>query len=279
MMDAQLHLAFSAAGGGTQLRCVQQDPPWKVVRAFPNPAGESLVHLNNVSGGVFGGDRLRLHIELAPRAAAQITTTGSTRVYRAREDAADALQVSEIHLGEGAYLEYLPESVIPFRGARFEQRTDVHLEPGATLLWWEMIAPGRVAGGEAFAYASLRIDTRIWSQGRPIYIDRMSVHPQRQTLSSLARFGKFRYLTSFMICRSHEDAATWIALEPLLRQISQQRSHADTLWGATALTADGLLVRGLSQSALHIMDDLFCFWTAAKSYLCGRAALPPRRTY
>jgi hypothetical protein len=36
------------------------------------------------------------------------------------------------------------------------------------------------------------------------------------------------------------------------------------LWGATALTADGLLVRGLSQSALHIMEDLFCFWTLSQ---------------
>jgi urease accessory protein len=279
MMHAQLRLAFSAAAGGTQLHCLQQDPPWKVVRAFPNPAGESLVHLNNVSGGVFGGDRLSLHIKLGPDAAAQITTTGSTRVYRARENAADALQVSEIHLGQGALLEYLPDSIIPFRDARFEQRTDLHLEPGATLLWWEILAPGRVASGESFAYATLRINTRIWSQGQPIYIDRMSVQPQETKLSSLARFGKFRYLTSFMICRSGEDAHTWVALEQRLREIAHKRSHAGTLWGATALTADGLLVRGLSESALHIMEDLFCFWSSAKSYLCGRVPSPPRRTY
>ena len=60
MMHAQLNLAFSLAGGRTRLHCRRQDPPWKVVRAFPNAAGESLVHLNNVSGGVFGGDCLRL---------------------------------------------------------------------------------------------------------------------------------------------------------------------------------------------------------------------------
>jgi urease accessory protein len=279
MMHAQLHLEFSVAAGRTRLHCVQQDPPWKVVRAFPNPAGESLVHLNNVSGGVFGGDRLSLHIKLACDAAAQITTTGSTRVYRAREHAADALLVSEIHLGQGALLEYLPESVIPFRDARCEQRTDVYLEPGATLLWWEIIAPGRVASGESFAYRSLRVHTCIWSRGQPIFIDRMRLTPQERNLSSSARFGKFRYLTSFMICRSSEDANTWIALEQMLRQIALERSNASTHWGATALTADGLLVRGLSESAVHIMEDLFCFWTSAKNCLCGRAPSPPRRTY
>jgi urease accessory protein len=279
MMHAQLHLEFSVAAGRTQLHCRHQDPPWKVVRAFPNPAGESLVHLNNVSGGIFGGDWLSLHIKLGREAAAQITTTGSTRVYRARDCAADALLVSEIHLGEGALLEYLPDSVIPFRDARCEQRTDVYLEAGATLLWWEIFAPGRVASGEAFAYRSLRVNTCIWSRGQPIYIDRMHLDPQARNPSSSARFGKFRYLTSFIICRSSEDANTWIALEQMLREISLQRSNASTHWGATALTADGLLVRGLSESALHIMEDLFCFWTSAKSYLCGRPPSPPRRMY
>jgi urease accessory protein len=279
MMHAQLHLAFSAAPGGTQLHCTRQDPPWKVVRAFPNQDGESLVHLNNVSGGVFGGDHLTLNIKLGGGAAAQIATTGATRVYRPRENSAGALLVNEIHLGKGALLEYLPDSVIPFRDARLEQQTDIRLEPGATLFWWEIIAPGRLASGESFAYASMRVNTRICSHGKPIYIDRVSFSPQQTMLSSIARFGKYRYLTSFIICRSSENASTWIHLEHMLREISLERSNANTLWGATALTADGLLVRGLSASALSIMEDLFCFWTSAKTYLCGRAPSPPRRMY
>jgi len=278
-MRAQLRLAFSAVDGRTKLHCPQQDPPWKVVRAFPNLAGESLIHLNNVSGGIFGGDQLNLHVDIGPGAAAQITTTGSTRLYRPRQEAADAMLINEIYLGEGALLEYLPDSIIPFRDARCEQRTDIHLEAGATLLWWEILAPGRMASGESFAYTSLRIHTSIWSRGRPIYIDRMNFNPHQENLSSLARLGKFHYLTSFMICRSSEDANTWIALEQMLREIAHQRSNADTLWGATALTADGLLVRGLAQSAVHIMEDLLYFWTTAKSVLCRRVASPPRRTY
>jgi urease accessory protein len=176
-------------------------------------------------------------------------------------------------------LEYLPDSVIPFREARFEQCTDVHLAPGATLFWWEIIAPGRVASGELFAYESLRVRASISNRERPIFIDRMSIQPREAKLSSLARFGKYRYLTSFMICRTNEDATIWIALERMLREIAQQRSGSDTYWGATALTSDGLLVRGLSISPVAIMEDLFCFWTSAKNYLCGRAATAPRRTY
>jgi urease accessory protein UreH len=119
----------------------------------------------------------------------------------------------------------------------------------------------------------------IRNQERPIFIDRMSLKPQQARLSSLTRFGKYRYLTSFMICRGNEGAKIWIALEQKLREIAQQRSDVDTYWGATALAADGLLVRGLSASPLAIMEDLFCFWTSAKNYLCGRSATAPRRTH
>ncbi|MGC2400067.1 MAG: urease accessory protein UreD [Acidobacteriaceae bacterium] len=279
MMHACLHLDFHAASGATQLHCARQDPPWKVVRAFPNPAGESLVHINNISGGVFGGDHLNLRINLGPGTAAQITTTGATRLYRPREGTADALLCNEVHLGKGALLEYLPDSVIPFRDARCEQRTNVHLDSGATLFWWEIIAPGRVASGELFAYSSLRLNSSITSQGHPIYTDRVHFNPSQGDLSSLARLGKYRYHTSFMICRSNEDRATWIALEQMLREVSHARSRGNTLWGSTTLVADGVLVRGLSESGLYIMEDLFCFWSSAKSYLLGRLPSPPRRTY
>jgi urease accessory protein len=279
MMHARLHLEFSAVDGETQFRCVQQEPPWKVVRAFPNPSGERLVHLNNVSGGVFGGDVMNLRIDVGTHAQAQITSTGSTRVYRPRAEAADALLSTEIHVGKDALLEYLPDSVIPFREARFEQRTDVHLAPGATLFWWEIIAPGRVAAGELFSYESLRVRTSIRNQERPIFIDRMSIQPRQTRLASLARFGKYRYLTSFLICRGHEEAKTWTTLEQKLREIALQRSGVETHWGATGLVADGLLVRGLSASSLAIMEDLHCFWTTAKNHLCGRVATAPRRTH
>ncbi len=64
----QLTLRFDGA-----LRILQQDPPWKVVRAFGN-----LVHLHNVSGGILAGDRLSLQVDaLAPLL---ITTTGATRL-------------------------------------------------------------------------------------------------------------------------------------------------------------------------------------------------------
>jgi urease accessory protein len=55
-------------------------------------------------------------------------------------------------LHAGAVLEYLPEQIIPFAQAAFQQHMTVRLGPGACILAMEIVAPGRLARGEAFAY-------------------------------------------------------------------------------------------------------------------------------
>ena len=131
--------------GRTILAASHQEPPLKVVRAFAVEDGAALVHLHNVSGGLLGGDRLELAVHVGAHAQAQVTTTGATRIYRPRVEASATSQLNEITVGENGVLEYLPDAVIPFAGARFSQRTSIQLAEGAGLFWWEILAPGREA--------------------------------------------------------------------------------------------------------------------------------------
>ena len=158
-LSASLRLDFErvALTGRTVLAASRQDPPLKVVRAFEVEDGAALVHLHNVSGGLLGGDRLKLVVNVGMGAQVQITTTGATRVYRPRTEALGVLQLNEIAVAENGLLEYLPDAVIPFAGARFAQRTLIRLAAGAGLFWWEILAPGR----EAKAF-----NTKAWSLRR-----------------------------------------------------------------------------------------------------------------
>src|SRR5947209_9111402 len=106
-MEGRLSLRFEQSEGVTALRVAQQDPPWKVVRGFTTGTGECLVHLNNVSGGVLGADRLELDIEVGACAQAQVTTTGATRIYAPRRDSSDAVCSTRIRLHPGSLMEYL----------------------------------------------------------------------------------------------------------------------------------------------------------------------------
>ncbi len=93
------------------MRVREQRAPLQVVRAFPISDGGALVHLHNVSGGVLGGDKLHMTVEVGSGAYAQLTTTGATRLYRGRPERGPAEQSTAIRVGENALLEYIPDPV------------------------------------------------------------------------------------------------------------------------------------------------------------------------
>ncbi len=131
---ASLRLDFErdSSTGQTVLAASFQEPPLKVVRAFAVEGGTALVHLHNVSGGLLGGDRLELAVNIGAGAQVQVTTTGATRIYRPRAAALPTLQTNEIVVGENGLLEYLPDAVIPFAGARFSHQQTESPHPAST---------------------------------------------------------------------------------------------------------------------------------------------------
>ena len=277
-MHGRLALRFEQQDGASVMRVDEQQPPWKVVRAFSTPAGESLVHLNNISGGVLGGDCLELCLEVGAGVAAQVTTTSATRVYRPRPDAVDAVCDTRIHVASGGLLEYLPDPLIPFRGARLEQRTRIVLEDGAALFWWETLAPGRAAAGELFEYDCLRVATDIRACEQPILADRIRIEPGKNAPESAARFGPYRYVTTFVASKIGERESTWRELETKLAETAEAFAADGVLWGTSVLAAHGVAVRGLSMSGQPIPSALEAFWKAAKLLLCGRPVTAPRKT-
>jgi urease accessory protein len=277
---ASLHLSFESSGAGaTILRVKQQQPPWRVVRGFPTPSGEVLAHIHNLSGGVLDTDSFSWRMEVGAAAQAQVTTTGATRIYRSR--AADHVpsQRTEVHIGERAYLEYLPDALIPFAGSRFQQTTRIDLQRDASLIWWEHIAPGREASGETFRYESLGFRLELVAAGEPVAIDRWTLEPRLRHVDSVSRLGPFRHFASAYVCRAGQPAAYWRNLESTLQPFMEQQSGAGLIWGVSCLRAHGLVIRGASTSGRLLRESSVEIWKAAKWYLCGRAAALPRKVH
>jgi urease accessory protein len=259
---------------------LQQDPPWKVVRAFPQPTGGTLVHLNNVSGGVLAGDRLALEVAIEPSAEAQITTTGATRLYRHRAGASDSEHSAVFRIGEGARLEYLPDPVIPYGGSRHMQRTAFHLAEGASLFWWEVLAPGRQASGEIFAFDRLCVQSEIRARERPLLLESFLLEPAVRPLAVTARMRNYSYLASFYVCEEGRPPAFWRELEGRLNQAAKEQSRdAEAMWGASTLAADGMVVRGLCASSRFVWPALTAFWRLARLAVTGQDPVLPRKIY
>jgi len=275
-----LHLSFELGGNGsTILRVKRQDPPWRVVRGFQVPSGETLTHLHNVSGGILDGDSLECRIDVAPGAQAQITTTGATRVYRSRSKERTASQRSIVTIRQGAYLEYLPDQLIPFASARFEQSGEVELEDGASLIWWEMVAPGREASGEIFHYESVARSLDLIASGERIAIERWAITPLLRSPAATPRLGPFHHFASCYVCRAGAPAGYWRKFEAELQPLADRLSGPEVLWGVTSLKAHGLVFRGVAVSGRSLSEGLVELWKAAKWALCGRAAIIPRKIH
>lgn len=279
-VHGQLNLSFTCADDRTVMRVHKQRPPLQVIRAFALENGGSLVHLHTVSGGILGGDRLDYEIEVNAGAQAQLTTTSATRLYRSRENAPPASQSMTVRLRQDSLLEYLPDALIPFAGSRYQQHTRFTLDQGAGLFWWEVVAPGREARAEVFAYDSLHLNTDIIAADLLIARERMKLEPRSRPLSSYARFGTHRYMATLYICRVGLDSEKWIELEAQLQDQALQltRPH-DLLWGVSTLPAHGLVIRGVSRGGRDLFAGLISFWRAAKWALYQQAAVMPRKIY
>lgn len=286
-----LDFARDSRSGRTSLAASSEEPPLRVVRAFAREDGSALAHLHNVSGGLLGGDELHLSVSAGPGSAVQLTTTGAARIYRPRAESAPSSQLTEIRVAEDALVEYVPDAIIPFADARFFQRTQIHLAPGASLFWWEILAPGREARGELFEYASVEMRAEIFTAGRPIATESFLLEPRLRAPQSPARLGPFRYAASFYVCRVGPPAvaglpagagpapSAWAEAEAHLRREAAALASPGTLWGVSTLVEHGLVIRCLAREGHGVLAGLHTMWRAAKLHLLGRAAIPPRKVY
>jgi urease accessory protein len=268
----------------TYLRHSVQAPPLRIVRPFALPEGGALVHLHNVSGGVLGGDILQTEICLEDGAHVQVTTTGSTRIYRRRQDGLAAQQATCCRVGRGALLEMLPDSLIPYANSRYRQNTSYYLAEDAGLLAWELVTPGREAHGERFAYDLLELQTTVTAGSAgaelPLAIERLRLQPARQGLDSPLRLGRYGCFATLYACRVGQPGTVWAKLEQQLGELAAVRSAVgECIWGASTLPAHGVVVRGLAVTQRALAAGLPIFWSAARKCLYGAEGVLPRKLY
>lgn len=160
-------------------------------------SGALVVHLVNPTAGFFDGDRLDLDVEAGAGSSVVLSTPGASRVHRARGSEA-AICSQRLIVEEGAFLEWIPEPFIPQAGARYHQQTSIDLAAGAGLLFFEWIAPGRVARGEVFEYESLRWELDLRVGERLVARERYTLDPATHSLAALKqRFPESHYLTVY----------------------------------------------------------------------------------
>jgi urease accessory protein len=149
----QLTLNYRRSGEGTTARTVAHDRhegPLRVLQAL-YPEGPGICHhvMVHPPGGVVGGDELHIHATLQAGSHALITTPGATRFYRS--EGPQALQQTQLQLGDGARLEWLPMETIVYSGCRADNALRAELAAGAEMIGWDVLVLGLPAAGQPYA--------------------------------------------------------------------------------------------------------------------------------
>ncbi|QLH72679.1 urease accessory protein UreD [Rhodopseudomonas palustris] len=138
-----------ADGGVTRRGPVHEAGSLRV--RFPSPELQGLsAVLVNTAGGVAGGDRFGISLDVQADARLTLTTAAAEKVYRSHGPAAQ-LDIT-LKVASGGHLAWLPQETILFDQARAERRIDIELADDASLLLSEMVIFGRSAMGETMQH-------------------------------------------------------------------------------------------------------------------------------
>lgn len=211
------------------------------------------LYIISPSGGILQGDRYRMDITLRKNGTAHITTQGATRVYRMEKNF--ATQVVNIHVDDGCYFEYVPDQIIPYKDSRFYQIVDLHIHDNATLLYSEIITPGRVARGELFEYDVCYMKAvGVNQSGSLRFADVAILEPKKREIQTFGILEKYHtvgnvYVLAPARCVAELNARINSSLQGLSKEL---------LAGATILPSNsGVLVRMLGDTANTVRNAVF----------------------
>lgn len=268
-----LELAFRAGPDGrTVLASRRQRFPLRLtVPLALDPAVPEMafVYVQNPTGGVFAGDRLVVRVEAGAGTRLHLTTPSATKVYRM--ESGEAEHRLELGLGAGAYVESLPEPLIPQAGSRLVSRASVRLGEGAAFVAAEVVAPGRHA--ERFAYDLLELETVVADgDGRELCVDRVRLEPRRRSPSARGLVGPATHLgTLIAVADGCDGEALAEATDRRLAGLAGVDAAAGVL-----PRGHGILARVLGGSTAAVRRAVDIAWAEVRLALIG-APPPPRR--
>ncbi|MEM1210261.1 MAG: urease accessory protein UreD [Planctomycetota bacterium] len=165
------------------LRLLTPTPPPQV--GSPDPPR---VFVTGYGGGLLSGDRINMDVAVADSASLLLSTQASTKVYHADADRRAARQVVRATVGPEARLAVIPDPVVCFADAIYEQDQRFELQTGAGLAVLDWFTAGRTASGESWAFSRYASRTRIAIDGREVAHDALTI--DKNTPGGVALFGR-----------------------------------------------------------------------------------------
>jgi urease accessory protein len=267
--EARLKLEFTASPTRTTLSHREHRGPLRVQKPL-YPEGERICHAVVVHppGGIAGGDRLRIEVQLGDGAHALITTPGATKWYKA--NGRSSAQEVTIGVGAGAILEWLPQETIVFNQADTFNATRVDLADDALYLGWEVLCLGRTASGESFDAGRHRQRLSLRQGDRLLWNEQGSLAGGSGALTSPAGFA------GATVCGTLIAAGRPVTQDLVDKARTAISDRADISRLAITRLPHLLAARYLGPSSEDAKQAFSALWAVLRPALAGHAAVTPR---
>jgi urease accessory protein len=245
--DARIAVGF--ADGRSRLAQLYQDGCGKI--RLPRGHGLEAV-LINTAGGVTGGDRLSWRAEVGESARLTLTTQACEKVYRALDDIAEVR--TDLVVGAGGRLDWLPQETILFDGGALSRRLEVDVAQGGRLLAVEAVILGRTAMDETVRWGCLRDRWRVRRAGRLLFADDLRLEgPMADVAAAAPVLAGARAFASLLLVA--DDAADY--LQPVRAALGGHggASAFDGKLFARVAASDGFTLRQSLTPALEALRD------------------------
>ena len=223
---------------------------YKVMRpVYHDDSGQACYYILNPGGGYLDGDRYQMKVSLQEDTRLTLTTQSATKIYKSPRSF--AYSEMDFTLKNGSYLEFIPDPLIGYRDARYLQKTIVHMEKGATLLYSDIITPGWSPDGEKFSYHTLQLKNEIYMDEELVVFDHIKLSPATQEVDGLGFMEGFSHMGSMIVVGEQTNAA--------LLDLVYEKLHenlTDCKIGISALSVPGFTLRVLANTT-QVIEKLF----------------------
>ena len=172
-VQGMVEATFCERVGLTRIQYLHQRWPGRVLLPTVAPYSHAEAVIANTAGGMVGGDRFEQKFVIHSGADVTLTSQAAEKIYRSENKV--CRMMTNIKVGEGAWLEWIPQETILFEGAQLRRQTRFDLHPDAFLLAGEMTIFGRRARGEKFKRGYLYDNWEVQINNRLIWSDRMII--------------------------------------------------------------------------------------------------------
>ncbi len=215
------------------------------------------VYILSSGGPNVDGDRYQQDIYLKKDSFAWISTGAATKLAEMRYNYSGLIQ--NITLEEGAYLEFMPEPVIPCRKTRFISDTNIVIDETATLFYSEIFMAGRkyYGEGELYQYDVLSVCSHAARpDGTRLFREKFVIDPHVENPRTLGVMGQYDVFANVIVLTPKDCADKIYAETPAF--IDKKRRLAA---GITHLpNGAGLLYKvvGMEPDPVRKMVREFC---------------------